>query len=53
MLLDPSGRPLQMEAVLPALPVVMGQGPIGLAYGLLIIILALTSGVRLFMVHPG
>jgi hypothetical protein len=47
MLLDPSGRSLQMDEILPLLPVadyrlpglfllvVMGLGPIGLAYGLL------------------
>jgi hypothetical protein len=47
MLLDPSGRSLEMDAVLPLLPVadyrlpglfllvVMGLGPIGLSYGLL------------------
>jgi hypothetical protein len=47
MLLDPSGRALQMDGILPLLPVadyrlpglfllvVMGLGPIGLAYGLL------------------
>lgn len=47
MLLDPSGRALQMDGILPLLPVVdyrlpglfllvvMGLGPIGLSYGLL------------------